>query len=317
LAAKLPERLRFLGFRPARVRPAESSAGAWEDWNVRVPSNFPPLRVNGAVTFLARELGGQVYRAEQDSADLALVRLHVGAGNVVTDVVQLQVERKLRFKGSIAFVIDDVGYRPAAGTMQLVRLPFALTFAVLPGHEAGVEVARAALATGKQVIVHLPMEPNGAPGNIEPNTITTAMTDEAIRRQTIGHLESVPGVSGVNNHMGSKATEDQRVMREVLGVLRTRGLFFLDSRTTPLTVGERLAREMGVRTGARNVFLDNERATRLVIEEIEKVAAVAARDGQAIAIGHDRAETYAALAQALPRLEAQGFRICALGDLLR
>jgi len=313
----LAPRLRTIGFRPELLTRTPGRPDSADRWSVRVPSNFPILRVNAEVTFLARHTGGAVYRAEQDSLDLALVRLWVGAGNVITDEVNLRTDKKRKFKGAIAFVIDDVGYRPVSGTKEFIELPYALTFAILPHHESGVEVAEKAIAAGKQVIVHLPMEPNGDGVSLERNTISASMTDEEIRRYTTQHIESLPGVSGVNNHMGSKATEDQRVMRNVLTVLKERGLYFLDSRTSPNTVGERTAQEMNVRTGSRTVFLDNERETSKVVQEILRTAAIAARGKNAIAIGHDRTETYRALIQTLPRLEAEGFRICFLSDLLR
>lgn len=314
---RLAPRLRLIGFRPDLIAHGAGQGAGPEYWSVRVPSNFPILRVNAEIALLTHDLEGRVFRAEQDTADLGLVTLRVGAGNVVTDDVRLRTDKKLRFKGAIAFVIDDVGYRPASGTDQFIELPYPLTLAILPGHESGPEVARRAVAAGKQVILHLPMEPNGDAVGLEPKTITASMSDDEIRRRTKEHVEATPGLSGVNNHMGSKATEDERVMRIVLSVLAERGLYFLDSRTTPNTIAERIAHEMDVRSGSRNVFLDNERPTPKVVEGILNAATIAEREGKAIAIGHDRTETYQALLQTLPRLEERGLRICLLSELLR
>lgn len=316
-AERLSPALRRIGFRPGLIGRSVGQAGTPDRWTVHVPTNFPVLRVNAEVTLLARKLEGRVYLAAQDSLDLALVTLYVGAGNVVTDEVLLRRERRLKFKGNLAFIIDDVGYRSAASTMEFVRLPQALTLAVLPGQRTGAEVAQKAIEAGKDVIVHLPMEPSGVATGLEPNTIMTSMSDGVIRDLTMRHIDSVPGVIGVNNHMGSKATEDARVMRVVLGVLRERGLFFIDSRTSSNTIAESTAQETGVLSGRRHVFLDNDHTTPKIIQEIRNAAALAAREGNAIAIGHDRSETYAAMAQALPRLEEEGYRICPVSELLR
>ena len=314
----LPSGMRAIGFRPELVIHDSDTARVPNDWRIRIPRNFPALRVNAEVTAIVERLGGTVHRAEQDSSDLRTVTMHVGAGDVTTDRIVMRPERRLEFKGDIAFIIDDVGYRSVSGTMVFLDMPYPVTLAVLPNHEgAGARIAATAGEHGKDVMLHLPMEPTNAAIRLEPNTVLTSMTDEVIREATREQLESVPGVVGINNHMGSKATEDPRVMKAVLDVVEHAGLFFLDSRTSRNTVAEELARERGILTGRRNVFIDNEKDSASVVARIREVARIADRDGFAIAIGHDRDQTYVAMMRMLPELERAGYRIARARELMR
>lgn len=317
-AERMPAALRRIGIRPDLITHEPSDADEPNDWRIRVPSNFPLLRVNAAVTLITREIRGQVYRAEQDSTNLRAVDLHIGAGNVITERVRLVQDRRLRFKGTIAIVIDDVGYRPPEVSMEFVELPYAVTLAILPNNRGvGARIAKAAIERGHDVMLHLPMEPSNDEIPLEPKTILTSMDDEQIRKLTQEHIDAVSGVIGVNNHMGSKATEDARVMNAVMDVLKTNRLFFVDSRTSSSTVAEDVARARGVLTGRRHVFLDNENDTARIIEMLREAARIAARDGFAVAIGHDRDGTYAALEQYLPVLEREGYRIAPVREVLR
>src|SRR5690606_35117393 len=99
---------------------------------------------------------------------------------------------------------------------------------------------------GHEVILHLPMEPLNPNVKLEPGTVRVDMSPVEIVRSLARGLESVPYAAGVNNHMGSRATADSRVMHTLLSELRRRGLFFLDSRTNPRTAGPAVAEALGV-----------------------------------------------------------------------
>lgn len=85
----------------------------------------------------------------------------------------------------------------------------------------------------------------------------TSMDDKRIMQLTGELINSLPGISGVNNHQGSKATSDERTMRAVLKEIKRQGLFFVDSNTYAKSLGDKLAAGMGVPTGRNNIFLDN------------------------------------------------------------
>jgi polysaccharide deacetylase 2 family uncharacterized protein YibQ len=180
----------------------------------------------------------------------------------------------------------------------------------------GAAIAREAAAAGKGVMLHLPMETVSGryPGAGE---ITTAMDDAAIRAQLRDDLADVPLARGVNNHEGSRATADARVMNDVAEVLATDGRFFIDSRTTKDTVAESVAREHGIPSARRNVFLDDVDDRAAVEAALQRAAALARSDGSAIAIGHPRSATLAAVRALIPTLQASGIEFTLASDLVR
>jgi polysaccharide deacetylase 2 family uncharacterized protein YibQ len=165
-------------------------------------------------------------------------------------------------------------------------------------------------------MLHLPMETISGlhPG---PGEITTAMADDAIRAQVRADLADVPLARGVNNHEGSRATADTRVMNDIAQVLAGEGQFFIDSRTTKDTVAEAVAREHRIPTARRNVFLDDVDDVAAIEGELRRAAAIAHSQGSAIAIGHPRAATLAAVRALLPSLQADGITFTLASELVR
>ena len=130
-------------------------------------------------------------------------------------------------------------------------------------------------------------------------------------------LAQLPSIEGVNNHMGSKATEDRSLMRIILKKIKRRGLFFVDSMTAHNSVCAGLADEMGLNFGKRDVFLDNINTREAIIKQIMSLAQKARRRGYAVAIGHDRHLTMQVLKEEIPVLESQGFEIVSIKELLK
>ena len=286
-------------------------------WDVRVPVGYSVLRATAEVISVVHSFGGNVYRAEHEYADPLKVKLAVGAAHAVTDSILLATDRSIASRGLLAIVIDDMGYRSMAESGRFADLPFPVNLAFLPAGENTLELAKRARATRKTILLHLPMEPENGNEPLEPNTIMTAMSDEEIRELTRRHLESIPGLAGVNNHMGSRATRDERVMRAVLAEVRDRNLFFLDSYTSPGSTAAATARSLGIPTLERDVFLDNSSDIQTIQRELWAAADKASRSGRAVAIGHDRPETYEALRVTIPAIQRSGVRVCFLWDLLR
>ncbi len=300
------------------VRPRNRGVtGGVTVWDVRVPAGYPVLRATAEVISVVHSFGGSVYRAEHEYADPLKVRLAVGVAHTVTDSILLATDRSVASRGLLAIVIDDMGYRSMAESGRFVDLPFPVNLAFLPAGGNTLDLVKRARAARKTILLHLPMEPENGSEPLEPNTIMTAMSDEEIRELTRRHLESVPGVVGVNNHMGSRATRDERVMRAVLAEVRDRNLFFLDSYTSPGSTAAATARSLGIPTLERDVFLDNSSDIQTIQRELRAAAERAARSGRAIAIGHDRPETYEALRVTIPAIQRSGVRVCSLEELLR
>jgi polysaccharide deacetylase 2 family uncharacterized protein YibQ len=179
------------------------------------------------------------------------------------------------------------------------------------------EVATLAHDAGREVLLHLPMEPQGYP-RADPGegALFTDLPVMELNRRLADDLHAVPYIDGVNNHMGSRFTEDPEAMAVVMEGLRQAGLFFLDSRTTPHSVGPEAAAEMGVPWAARDVFLDHDRAQPAVTRQFERLTKLAEEHGSAIAIGHPHPETLAALEDGLSGLREAGVTIVPLSNLV-
>jgi len=214
----------------------------------------------------------------------------------------------------LAIIIDDCG-QWLDTEHGFIALPAALTLSVLPHVRYATQIAHDADAAGKGVMLHLPMEPlSGAdPG---PGRITVAMNDDAITAQVRDDLASVPLAAGVNNHEGSRATADDRVMRAVASVLAERHLFFIDSRTGTASVAERDTVAAGIPTAGRDVFLDNVADVDATEAQLRRAAQLAKSHGSAIAIGHPRPTTLIAVRTLLPELERDGIQLVLARDLV-
>ncbi|MFC4304295.1 divergent polysaccharide deacetylase family protein [Cohnella boryungensis] len=208
----------------------------------------------------------------------------------------------------IAVVIDDFG-NGMKGTEQMLELPIKLTVAVMPFLPTTKKDAMEAHRRGHDVIVHLPMEPiRGRKSWLGPGAITTDLSDQEIRKRVEAAIADVPHAIGMNNHMGSKATADARVMTIVLQVCKEKGLFFLDSRTSFKTVVPKVAREIGVVTLHNDVFLDDVYTKHHVLKQIGVVKKFLGKNERCIVIGHVGApglHTSEALRGAIPELKSQ------------
>jgi polysaccharide deacetylase 2 family uncharacterized protein YibQ len=223
--------------------------------------------------------------------------------------------RDLNSKPLVAVVIDDVGLdRPRS--RRAWELPGPLTMSFLPYAKDLREQAKAARARGHELMLHLPMEPNGRndPG---PNALLVSLSDAELRQRTNAALDSFEGFAGVNNHMGSRFTAFKPGMETVLRQFKNRGLMFLDSRTTAQSVGDQLAQEMGVPSIVRHVFLDDDESLDAVRRKLAEAEAVARRQGFVVMIGHPHEATLQALNEWLPTVQAKGMALAPATAVLR
>jgi uncharacterized protein len=219
----------------------------------------------------------------------------------------------------LAIIVDDLGHDPAAAD-ALLALSFPITVSVLPNLPLSTQVAEEAYHRGDQVMLHLPMESQGESleGAVpEAAELRVGMSSREVASTVDGMLETVPHARGVNNHQGSRATADPALMQTLMPLLRERHLFFIDSRTTALTVAYDAAETSGVRSASRKVFLDDTVTRDAVLAQLDLAARDAMRDGSAIAIGHPHPATIRALSEGVPRIEARGIRLVFASDLVR
>ncbi len=216
----------------------------------------------------------------------------------------------------LALVIDDLGYSLDHG-MRAIELEGHHTYAILPGTHYGLELARRAHALDKEVILHLPMQSIGAASKREPYALNEAMDENELTAQVHDLLARIPFIRGVNNHMGSHLTEFDFFMRPVMDSIRgyDSRLYFLDSRTSPRSVAYAEAREAGLRSITRDVFLDDD-ASRESIRLQARIWLERARErGSAIAIGHPLAETLDVMNEFLPQVRDE-FRFVRVSELI-
>lgn len=214
----------------------------------------------------------------------------------------------------VALVIDDLG-RSLDDVQSLEALGVPITYAVLPFEEHTVPVVSELRRARKEMLLHLPMEPkNGEdPG---PGALLLGMSDDELEEKTRAALAAVPGAVGVNNHMGSGLSEDERSMDAVLGVLAGRNLFFLDSRTSAQSVGYKTAIGKGIPAAERQVFLDGDPSPDAIRAQFQRLLDLARTRGVAIAIGHPHPETLQVLAEEVPRARALGYEFVPVSYLL-
>jgi len=217
----------------------------------------------------------------------------------------------------IAILIDDIGNDRAA-VRRIASWPYPVAAAVLPGLPGSADAARSLAASGKEVLLHLPMEPQGYPGvRPGPGVVLRSQSEAEISETLEKDLATVPGATGINNHMGSAATADPRVMRAIASVLARRGLFFVDSRTTVSTVARDEAEAARVPTTSRRVFLDDVATPAGVGDAFAGLLRKAAAEGEALAIGHPHPATLDVLERELPKLASRGVRLVKVRDLVK
>jgi polysaccharide deacetylase 2 family uncharacterized protein YibQ len=215
----------------------------------------------------------------------------------------------------VAIVIDDVGLdRPRS--KRAWELPGPLTMSFLPYARDLREQTRAAKARGHELMLHLPMEPNGRndPG---PGALLVSLSDSELRQRVAMALASFDGYVGVNNHMGSRFTAFRPGMETVLRQFKARGLLFLDSRTSAQSVGDQIAQEIGLPGVTRHVFLDDDESLGAVRARLAETERLAKSQGFVIAIGHPHESTLQALAEWLPRAQSAGVVLAPLSAVLR
>ena len=301
---------------------------------VTIPEEMSAERVQQVLQTGVQSIGAQVFSIQPDNYQgVPAVRLDIGlkdniAGDdiaIISDRVYLTKEKttkivtqkpEIKGRGQMAIVIDDFGYskEPIDAFAGIAR---PLTFAVLPYRSFSNEAASRGLSSGHQIILHLPMEPMAQAEQSEKVTITVSMSDSEIKEVTQKAIHSIPGLIGVNNHQGSRATADRRVMKAVLGELKGNSLFFFDSRTSSQSVGTETARQMGIRTEENQLFIDNTDEVSAVKAKLRTAQDMAIKYGSVIVIGHARMNTAIAVSEMVAELEAKGIQLVFLSQMVK
>jgi polysaccharide deacetylase 2 family uncharacterized protein YibQ len=203
----------------------------------------------------------------------------------------------------VAIIIDDLGYDKNIA-IKLSNLNAVLTFSILPHSPFQKTIARLSREKGFETMLHLPMEPVEYPDvNPGPGTLLTSMTPDQLTHQLENDLDAVPFIKGVNNHMGSKMTAASSQMYQIFSILKKRGLYFVDSRTTVETLCKPSARLFQIPFAQRDVFLDHVAKVEFIRKQLNELVRIAQRNGYAVGIGHPHSLTYQVLREMLPEIK--------------
>jgi polysaccharide deacetylase 2 family uncharacterized protein YibQ len=214
---------------------------------------------------------------------------------------------------NIALIIDDIGNK--AQDAQAFALPSEVTFSILPHKPLSEVFSLRAEQQQREVMLHVPMESLTGKA-LGPGALTADMYPATIRQALVDALLTVPNAMGINNHMGSKLTQLTLPMSVTMEFLQQRGLYFLDSRTTRFSKAEGIAKQKGVLSTRRNVFLDHVLSQEHMDKQFQRLLILAKKHGQAVGIAHPHSQTMQYLTENLPKLASQGIRLVPLSDLL-
>ncbi|HEX5057197.1 MAG TPA: divergent polysaccharide deacetylase family protein [Gammaproteobacteria bacterium] len=215
---------------------------------------------------------------------------------------------------SVAIIIDDLGYSLRQGR-RAIGLPGAVTCSILPGTPHAHILAQQATEAGKEIMLHLPMQGIDT-SHIETDSLSPDMTEPVFRDVLRRQLAAIPEAAGVNNHMGSTLTPLPEQMNWLMDELSQHALYFVDSRTTALTVGAAAAQQHHVPFTQRDVFLDNDKDPAAIEQAFNKLLRKARKHGHAVGIAHAHPVTLAALELLLPKLAEQGIVLEPVSKLL-
>ncbi|MDD5428123.1 MAG: divergent polysaccharide deacetylase family protein [Candidatus Omnitrophica bacterium] len=216
----------------------------------------------------------------------------------------------------VAIVIDDFGYN-TNNLAVFFDIKEPLTFSILPNLRYSREIAKSAREHGCESILHLPMASHRKDVAEEADTIKPGESKKEVLARLSKDIGSVPGISGVSNHMGSLATEDKELMTEIFEYLKKRNLYFFDSLTSEKSVCGDVAGSVNIRFAKRDMFLDNSNNVDKIEGELSELKKMALKRGRAIAICHDRKNTAIALAKAMPQMVKEGIEFVYLSDMVK
>lgn len=320
LKVRLPESLSDIGISPENIStkaPDSTYAGIRTVYTVNVPENISLTRINVAINELSKEMGGRVFQGIESESGKTIT-IKVGSGRTPTDIIVLRKMRGLKKKtGVMAIIVDDLGMRNLNLARRLCDMKQVVTLAILPFQPKTFDVIQLARKTGTPYILHMPMEPKSTKVKPGEGAIYTSDTEEDIRLKLDRAFRDVNGASGANNHMGSRVTEDLRIMEIVMNYFRKNGLFFVDSQTSRNSVGYSLSQKMGVKSAVLTRFIDVTDEQEFIEGRLRELGDTAIEKGQVVAICHDRPNTVSVLERILPELEKRGISFVAVDKLVR
>ncbi len=249
------------------------------------------LLVASYVIFFRTVLAGEIETKKQNS--IIFEEPFAPVPPEVAGIVKKKTESD-KGRPKVAIIIDDMGHDRELG-YRFLSLEMNLSFSFLPFAPFTQELESISYKDGRAVLLHLPLQPRSKEWDPGPGALYIGDGAQKVRELFERNFDRVPHATGVNNHMGSLYTEDRQAMTTLLGLVKEKELFYIDSFTTSKSIGYLVARKVGIKTARRNVFLDNVLTEEQVCNQLKKLVQLAELQGSAIGIGHPSKVTLLAL----------------------
>lgn len=257
-----------------------------------------------------KQVGGEILSYDFIEGGQKL-KITLSKGNIATHSLLISKARMPK----LSIIIDDMGYGRDI-EKEILALSYPLTISILPQQKDSQKTAEMAHSAGFEVLMHQPLESKNPQLNTLQGLITAEMSKDQINSVFMQNLKTVPYAVGINNHEGSKGTEQEKALSALLDAIKKEKMFFVDSLTTPDSLAQEIAKSQKLQYLERNLFLDNKKDENYITEQIEELISQALSNGQAIAIAHPNQATLNALKKALPKIEAEGVKIVPVSQLL-
>lgn len=280
---------------------------------VRLPSTLNAAMLQERLMTCIRENAGRVIASPHNRLEFS----YAMPGQTLETIRLAPEAHRADAQGKIVIVIDDFGYRNGRLVSQFMRLPFVVTYAIIPGLPHSRDIARKLARSGKTMIVHMPMEAMERQVETNGYELRVGMSSTEIRSRVRKAMALLPQAVGMNNHMGSRATQDEGLLQVLCEELKAADWCFLDSRTIETTKAYSMAAANGLDAALNDTFLDSIEEPEAVRKKIRRLADLAEERGSAIGIGHPYQITLQALLEIVPELQQRGFEFITLEQLLR
>lgn len=234
-------------------------------WRVGLKPEASLIQANYAVTRRIEEAGARVLSGRESAGPRgeSVVTLLIGLPKRPThEIVLTRGARRgddaVKPAARLALVLFGFGDDGAqARAFLALRVPFAA--AIVPGGKSSADLFRAAHAAGREVVLHMPLEPVNYPQvNPGPGTLLVTMPPAKISGIVKRWLDRSGPVVAAANHMGSLATQDMTVIGAVYRELKRRHVPFVHVRPAAGAVCRSLAADMGVVYEEPGAVLDAE-----------------------------------------------------------
>ncbi len=309
----LAETLHLTLIKEEKARGIFLLAGPQQEKTLSIPFDYP---LDTLLLRIEKELSLRLVKIhrlqEENLKDQYQILVKVGSESRITHTLRFILK-----KVKIALLIDDFGYsKGGVVDVFLEDLSVPLTISVIPGTPQANLVAEQANKNGKEVIIHLPMQPKGEFNPDYKWIILDNMSEEEIKLTVKEARKNIPHAVGLNNHMGSLITSKEGPMRSLLEALKEEDLFFVDSKTSPDSIGFTLAQEMGVKSTSRQVFLDNEKDIGYIKGQFQQLLSSAERKGRSMGTGHVDITTGQALKEILAILDKRKIELVYVSEIV-